>query len=120
GSNGELPHFRGAPLTSRRPAMTRAVPSLFLLAVTVVGGIAAHERGGSAGGAGGRRGLAGERDAGGVMTPLGAARLLPPAGGKSLRFRMPERDQPSDEPTPPFSLTSTDGTGLALVAVQAR
>ena len=102
--------------------MARAVPPLFLLAVALVGSFVGHSRGGSP-----TTGAAAERDAGkragaGVASAAPAARprvFVPP--GKSFRFPAEsQRDVAERDATPPFSLTATDGTGLALVAIRAR
>ncbi len=103
--------------------MARAVPPLFLLAVALVGSFVGHSRGGST-----TTGAADERDAGGKRVGVAAASAAPAARprvfvppGKSFRFPAePQRDVAERDATPPFSLTATDGTGLALVAIRAR
>ena len=104
--------------------MARAVPPLFLLAVALVGGFVGHSRGGST-----TTGAAAERDEGkrsgadvAAAVPAARPRVFV-APGKSFRFRFPaesQRDVAERDATPPFSLTATDGTGLALVSIRAR
>jgi len=101
--------------------MYRAVP-VVLLALSVVGSFVGQGAGGgSAGGNGGDAGGAPRlREADVPASPRAASA---PPGGRSFRFPVATKDDPrgtAADRTPPFSLTATDGTGLALVALDAR
>ncbi len=101
--------------------MRRAVPSLFLLVLSVVGGIGGYGALTAAGSDAARGGTDARGTGGLVDAPLNAAALAP--GGTSFRFPVAAKDDPravAADPAPPFSLTATDGTGLALVALDAR
>jgi tetratricopeptide (TPR) repeat protein len=101
--------------------MHRAVPSLFLLALSVVGGIGGGGARTAAGGDTAQAGDAARGTGGFVDSPARAAALAP--GGTSFRFPVAAKDDPravAADHTPPFSLTATDGTGLTLVALDAR
>src|ERR1044072_9042931 len=109
--------------------MHRAASALFLLALTVFGSIGGG--GGSAGsradatsavgGGSARRDRANDVPAGAAAPPPAGGPIRSP-GGTAFRFPVGEKDAPrsATDGAPPFSLTATDGPGLALVAVDAR
>ncbi|HET9766833.1 MAG TPA: VIT domain-containing protein, partial [Thermoanaerobaculia bacterium] len=99
--------------------MHRAVPSLFLLALSVVGGV----DGGTRATAGGEAGQAGDAARGAGSLVDSPTRAAEAPGGTSFRFPVAAKDDPrgvAADHAPPFSLTATDGTGLTLVALDAR
>jgi hypothetical protein len=105
--------------------MHRAVPPSFLLALSVVGAFVGHPGNGASArrtGAGAARIHGADRAESSVAVDTAAPAASLPAGGTSFRFPLATKDDRAAgaDHAPPFSLTATDGTGLALAALDAR